>query len=68
MISFFTFAFFAISAAFLAVRWRCSFAIDFSFCEKEPSAIRMSEFFAIETAFLFGAVSKMKVIFLPFSK
>jgi len=67
-ISFFTFDFLAIVAASCAVRWRYSFALAFSFCVKEDSQISKSESFASFVAFVFGDVSRMKVIFLPLSR
>jgi len=66
-ISCFTLAFFAIVAASLAVRCLRSLARSASFCVKEASETRMSESFAREMVFLFGAVSMMNVTFLPFS-
>ena len=66
-INFLALAFFPILAASSDVRWRRSLAIFSSSFEKDDSHTSKSEFSAIFSVFSFGAVSKIKVIFLPFS-
>src|SRR3989344_4903846 len=65
-INFFTLAFLAIFAASHAVKCLYSAAFCFSSFAKVASAMRMSEFKAIFTAFSLKAVSNITATFLPF--